>query len=605
MAVHSESSTNQSFFPKRRRQAQTSGLHLHKYATSSTDAAPRASFGHALNTLLEKLSVSLWVLLAIVVVSSWVATGFVLGKLFPEYMVTVQQFEVSPEIANRFSLSGKNASDIVVDVLNDSATHASQFHGTEYYKYWEAETQPIALHQAIKVPVQTSYGIELKGISLDSLLQLYYRKRYQQWVISGDILSSPNGLIGRIRLNQGDAAQSWETPPSSRLNPAELVRDATYLMLSSVSPELLGQAYLQQANYEDAIKVFRQWAVGDPRNWKPTYYLSLAYSYQNKGPEASDLAAWSEHVEEHEANTARKETPQTRNSKNMIASNLATTTRFVSETTYAPDSDSSSSSKKREKLEALHTAESKLAALLKSAPESVDYRIQRARILDDEAVTEANLNPGSPKAIEWVNQAIDSIDLAIQQVPENGGLHEQRAIFLMHFVSILKDRNKESSEIREKQKEEIREYVRALELKPTESSPLWGAVNAEIDLGEVEEAVHLARTISLLQPNSTAASTAYIYSLELAVQHPEKEQEREKEIEVRLRQLLQAKPDESQLDVLWYAFAKNNNRNGLTIIAADAKRRFPIDPNVNESKSYRRFQNTAALNFSAPILGPR
>src|ERR1700761_1254017 len=125
MAVHTESSTNRSFFSKRKRPAQISGLHLHKHIPSSTDTQSKISFSHALNTLLEKFSISVWVLLAILGVSGWVGAGFVLGKLSPEYMVTVQQFEVSPEIANRFSLSGKNASDIVVDVLNDVATHAS------------------------------------------------------------------------------------------------------------------------------------------------------------------------------------------------------------------------------------------------------------------------------------------------------------------------------------------------------------------------------------------------------------------------------------------------------------------------------------------------
>lgn len=606
MAVHSESSTNQSFFSKRNPPRQISGLHLHKHIPSSTDKQSKISFGHALNMFLEKFSISVWVLLAILGVSGWVGTGFVLGKLSPEYMVTVQQFEVSPEIAHGFSLSGKNASDIVVDVLNDVATHASQFHGTEYYKYWEAETQPIALHQAIKIPVQTSYGIELKGISLDSLLALYHRKRYQQWIIGGDILSSPNGLIGRIRLNQGDAAQSWETLPSSRSNPTELVRDATFKMLSSVSPELLGQAYLQQCKYEDAINVFRQWEIDDPRNWKPTYYLSLAYNYQNKGPEASDFATWSEHIAEHEKNAVRKESPQTRNSKNAIASNLAKTTQVVLETTYASGSgSSSSSSKNRTKLDALQRAESKLVNLLKSDPANVDYRIQRARVLDDEALTESNLDPNSAKAVEWANQAIDNIELAIQRVPENGGLHEQRAIFLLHLVSILKGRNKESPEISEKENEELQEYFRALELRPTEPSPLWGAVNAEIDLGNAEEAVHLARTISLLQPNSTAAGTAYIYALELAVKYPEKEPEREQEVEARLQQLLQAKPDQSQLHALWYAFKKNNHRRGLILIAADAKRRFPAGPSFDERKSLGRLQNTAALKLSIPVLGPR
>jgi hypothetical protein len=71
-------------------------------------------------------------------------------------------------------------------------------------------------------------------------------------------------------------------------------------------------------------------------------------------------------------------------------------------------------------------------------------------------------------------QAIDSLDQAIQRVPENGGLHEQRAILLMHLVTIMKKQCEGSPYIRAKESEEIRDYTRALELLPKEDSPLWG-----------------------------------------------------------------------------------------------------------------------------------
>ena len=56
----------------------------------------------------------------------------------------------------------------------------------------------------------------------------------------------------------------------------------------------------QQGKYEEAAKVFRQWEIDDPRNWKPGYYLSLDYGYQNKDQEASNLASWSKNIADHE-----------------------------------------------------------------------------------------------------------------------------------------------------------------------------------------------------------------------------------------------------------------------------------------------------------------
>jgi hypothetical protein len=86
-----------------------------------------------------------------------------------------------------------------VDILNDAASHAAQFHGTDYYKYVGTGAQPVYLHPAIRVPIQTSYGIELKGI--DSVLRLYNQARYDQWIIGGDVVSSPEGLVTCRRVN--------------------------------------------------------------------------------------------------------------------------------------------------------------------------------------------------------------------------------------------------------------------------------------------------------------------------------------------------------------------------------------------------------------------
>jgi tetratricopeptide (TPR) repeat protein len=594
MAVQSERLPNRPSFSRRRRHAHASGSHTEQPPVS-TDKKTNSSFRKALSALLGKLSVSLGILVALLGLAVWVGSGFVLGKVFPEYEVTVQPFEISSEIANRPSLSGKSASDIVVDILNDAASHASQFHGTEYYKYDGTGAQPVSLHQQIKIPVQTSYGIAVKGVSVDSVLQLYDRARYQQWIIGGDILSSPEGLIGRIRLNQGDTARSWETLPSAHANPSELVQEATNMMLTSVAPELLGQAYLQQEKYVEAAKVFRQWEINDPQNWKPSYYLSLAYGYQKgKEQEASNLASWSNNIADHEKNRSSKKRRQTFGSENEIAANLAQTTKSVLETRDTPDSENTSDTLQH-RLDTLQQAESRLDSLSKSNLTNVDYRIQRARVLDKEALIESDLDKNSPKAYEWAKQAIDSLDKAIQRVPENGGLHEQRAILLMHLVTIMTKQGKESpDDIRKTENEEVKEYTRALELRPTESSPLWGAVYAQIDLGNAEGAVDLARTITLLQP-SQAASTAYIVALERAIKTPGKEPEREKEVGDRLEQLLQSNPDQSQLLAVWDAFKKNNDRKGLDLVAAEGRQRFPENATFDECK----LESTVEVPFSA------
>jgi|SRR5450631_2509719 len=350
-------------------------------------------------------------------------------------------------------------------------------------------------------------------------------------------------------------------------------------MLKSAAPELLGQSYLQQANYSEAEKVFRQWAIDEPQNWKGTYYLSLVYGYQDKAQEASNLASWSQNILLDEANRSSKRRFESAGSPIEIASNLAQTTKVALELTDASDTQST--------VGKLDQARSKLDLLFKSKPANVDYWIQRARVLDKEALIEWDRD--SPNAYERAMQAIDSLDNAIQRVPENGGLHEQRAILLMHLVTIMKKQGKGSQDVRTKESEEVKEYIRALELRPKEDSALWGAVYAQIDLGNGEDAVDLARTVTLLQPDSKAASTAYIVALARAIRTPGKEQEREKEVEYCLRRLLKSNPDESQLEAVWDALLKRNDRKGLDLVAAGAKRLFPDNATFEERRKLQRY----------------
>jgi hypothetical protein len=154
----------------------------------------------------------------------------------------------------------------------------------------------------------------------------------------------------------------------------------------------------------------------------------------------------------------------------------------------------------------------------------------------------------------------------------------------MHFVDIMKKQDTQAPCVSKKdtEEEEVVEYTRALELRPTEPAPLWGAVYAQLELGKCEDAVNLARIITLLQPDSKAATTAYIVALEGAMSISGKQPEREKEVEVRLKQLLQSKIEETQLQALWKAFDINNYQEGLDLVAAEGKRRFPADPTFDK-----------------------
>ena len=101
----------------------------------------------------------------------------------------------------------------------------------------------------------------------------------------------------------------------------------------------MGQSYLQQANYDAAKEVFRQWALDDPQNWKPSCSLSLAYSYQNKGQEASSLADWANNIAGNEKNSGCQKRREARGLGEEVASNLSQITKAVLKTKGASDPD--------------------------------------------------------------------------------------------------------------------------------------------------------------------------------------------------------------------------------------------------------------------------
>jgi len=582
MAIQSERPSTRPFFFRKRRdlRIRKSPL-LSGLGTSGDKDGPHSP--HKYLAFLGKLATPFGVLLLCLVL--WIVSGYVVGKLSPGYMVTVQPFETLPEVANRGSLSGKSASDLVVDIVNDAASHAALFHGTDYYRYDSGvSAQPVSLRRAIKVPIQTSYGIELQGISVDKVLQLYHQARYEQWIVGGEVVSTPNGLVGRIRLNKAHEAKSWETLPSVDVSPAELVRGATYRMLAEEVPELLGQSYLQQGKYQEAETVFRQWAINDPQNWRPSYYLSLAYSYQDKVQEARTFAKWSTKIAGVPSSRNSQKRVDSAGSQQQIAFKLAQATEIALQTTGT--SDPQKLDILQQKLNTLGHSQSTLGHLLNRSPANVDYEIQRAKVLDKESLIALDRN--SPKAYDLSRQAIASLNEAIQSVPENGGLHEQRAILLMNLATIMRKQAKGSAAIRDTELEEVREYTRALELRPEQDSALWGAVYADINLGNNEDAIDLARTISLLRPDSKAVGAAYVVALARAIKTPWNEPERENEMQYQLKRFLESKPDqkveESQLAAIWDALVLNNDREGLELVETASKRLFPQSSFFQERK---------------------
>ncbi len=583
MASHTHS------FPKRfatgaRWNTQEPGAPAGAKAAESAAVKIRRSLGAA----LEKPSlVVIWTVAVGIAVAA--GTALLQNVIAPRYIVTVQQFEITPEASKRLGVTGKGAADLVIDRLNRTATDASRFHGAEYYAYDHHGTQPIALNEGIRVPVQSSYDIEVHGISVDTIVKAYRHLRYKEWLISGDVLAEGEGYVVRLRLNRDDDAQSWQAASSGPAEVMERIQGVTDSMLAEETPELFGSAFLKQGRYADAANIFREWAVREPTNWRSYYYLSLAYDSEEKEQEAANLAQWSRNVAEHEAKARAGKARRAPVTSSASAAALAQVTQAVWDTRDEPAGHALSVAEKSARLHQLQGAERKLSLLSAGTQADVTYQLQLAKVLGKEAGLEESLSAGaSGDAYETQARAVALLEASVKKMPGNGGLHEQHAVLLQDLVRMGKATGKDRRAIAEQEADEVDEFTRALELRPTQVSPLWGAVYALINLGRDNEAVDLTRTMTLLQPGSTAASTAYVLALEHAGKISGGSSEQKAEIAARLEPLL-GTATESELQALWNSFKDQQEGEPLQRVATAGKRRFPLD------KSFREADGTVSV----------
>ena len=567
-------------FPKKtdRRREQAAAAHREVRWQPEAPSLEPAARGGVCRDVLEfiKKPAAVLGLAAVVVFAVAYAGAWVLRYAAPQTTVTVQEFEISQEATHGFGITGKGTSDLVIDRLNRVCADGKHFQGAEYYTYDHQGAQPIALDETIHVPVESTYGFELNGISIDSVIKLFKQARYKQWIVSGDVMPAKDGLTVRIRVNEGGAAGSWETLLRPGESPAAAVQASTDAMLTAETPELLGRAFLAEGKPKEAETVFRQWALSSAHTWRPYYYLGMALDYQTgKEQEAKSVARWSRVIAEHER--VAEATAQVQ-SREQISTpeRLAEITQIAWETREGSGTAAMPAVDKKVQLARLRHGVEMLTESKQGNQGNLTFKTQQAKILDKEAVLELSLDPTSKEATATESQAVNLLGEAVSQLPGNGGLYEQRGVMLQHLVAIERSNGEAESSIRENQSREIADFQRALEIQPTRTSPLWGVLYAMIDAKRSEEAVDLARVILVLQPDSATVRAAYVVALEYAMRDGGKDEEREAEVKLQIASVARA-ADQSELEAIWFSCAQRGDVRSMRELAVVGRRRFPQD----------------------------
>jgi len=255
----------------------------------SSDARPSKSFPPA--RLLVVLAI------AAVIVGALVAA--LMRRLDYKEQIIINDFLVPTDSASSDSKSGpsgdfgKEVADIFASDLNDIIQQGSVF-GKSYGGGKRRISQPFS--DIPKIPVSKSYGIEIQGISIDQLLKAWNALRYDQQLVSGDIIPAANShdrYVLQISLRSERAAQHWTSRPflASQRELFAAMQATAEDFVTNTNPEIAGRYFLATKQYSRAIQVFTYWLKLEPARPEPNLYLAKTLIFNGEYERAEVFAS--------------------------------------------------------------------------------------------------------------------------------------------------------------------------------------------------------------------------------------------------------------------------------------------------------------------------
>jgi len=229
------------------------------------------------------LSTTLLVALAIVAVAAGaLIAALTLRRFDNKQQIIINDFLVSTDSASSDSKSaasgdfGKEVADIFASDLNDIIQQGSGFGKSDGMV--RGISHPFT--EMFKIPVSKSYGIEIQGISIDQLLKAWNVLRYDQQLVSGDIIPATNSngrYVLQILLRSDTAARHWTSRRPFLASDKELFAAMQAIaedFVTNMNPEIAGRYFLATKQYSRAIQVFGDWLKLHPERPEPSLYLA-------------------------------------------------------------------------------------------------------------------------------------------------------------------------------------------------------------------------------------------------------------------------------------------------------------------------------------------
>jgi tetratricopeptide (TPR) repeat protein len=210
-----------------------------------------------------------------------VALGLILRFLSPKEIIQISAFEIISFDSTSSTQGGKALADLVVDDLHRMLEVANQFTGSNASRKTYSHLRDLP-----EIPVDTTYGIEIKGISLDVLVATWKHLRYREFRISGDliIVEKENRRL-TLRYETEGRANNFDVTSTA----ADIEKNLQHLalqILGEINTEAAARYLLQQyvtctntldcrTFYKDALTFCHDWMQKAPNNAYAVYYLGF------------------------------------------------------------------------------------------------------------------------------------------------------------------------------------------------------------------------------------------------------------------------------------------------------------------------------------------
>jgi tetratricopeptide (TPR) repeat protein len=202
----------------------------------------------------EKLLRGGGILLLLLVVAGIVAV--VLRFVKPERALIIVPFEVSQGTTS-FNTNGKAVADLVSDdisLITKAADNTTPFiHGL---------IEPVNLRLYLE---PTIVGIEVKGLSFNSIAQEWLRWRETQSFVTGDVFISGGSLQTRARISSGRNSMESGTLPTTEEGLKAACSEIAEKIMAESEPGILSAYYFGQGKVQEAVKLALRWANQEPK----------------------------------------------------------------------------------------------------------------------------------------------------------------------------------------------------------------------------------------------------------------------------------------------------------------------------------------------------